>query len=416
MPNDEQSQKPKVSVIIPAYNQAHFLDAAIQSVLSQTCCDYEIIVVNDGSTDDTGAVAQRYGERVRYIFQENQGLAGARNTGICAAQAELVALLDSDDLWLPGYLETMLSLAEEYPQAALFYCAGQCIDKAGLPLNQVVGIADHSPADLYQALLRANFLIPSTITMRRDAVVQAGLFDQTLRSWEDWELWLRLLPENKFIGINDVLVKYRIHGSSLSTDTTGMQRAVRAVVEKHFGDEDGSPEHWSADKRRAYGGLYRYAVLSSISRQNNWDCAPALHKALTADPKIKNDLSFFYDLVLGSQPVGKRGSTEDLDLQGNVLHVEALIDSMFRLDARSELSGIRRAVHATASKAIGVAAYNTGRMALSRKYLLRAIYYAPALLLDRLVMGNMVRSFLGSKLLAVMHSLRKASNQYAGER
>jgi hypothetical protein len=268
---------------------------------------------------------------------------------------------------------------------------------------------------LYSTLLRSNFIIPSTVTVRLSALNDVGLFDQNLRSWEDWDLWLRLLPDHIFIGINDVLVEYRIHGSSLSTDPTGMQNAARAVVEKHFGADDGQPGQWSADKRRAYGGLYRYKVLTSISRQNNWQCMPALHNALTADPTIKDDVSLFYELALGSQSFGKRGSGEDLDLEGNALKLEGLIRTTFRLDTSRDLSGIQRNVHAAAYKALGIVAYNTGRMSLSRKYLLRAIYYSPGLLLDGLVLGNLVKTFLGSKQLQYMRNLRRASQKYAGE-
>ena len=186
---------PAVSVIIPNYNHTRFIRAAIDSALAQTCQPREVIVVDDGSTDDSRAVVAEYGDRVRYIWQENQGLAGARNTGIRAAQGDLIGLLDADDIWYAHYLERMVALAERHPAAAVFYGAARGIDTEGNPLPQLFGGPVLPAGEIYQTLLRANFIIPSTVTFRRSVIVTAGLFDQELRSCEDWDLWLRLLPE-----------------------------------------------------------------------------------------------------------------------------------------------------------------------------------------------------------------------------
>ena len=127
---------PRVSVVIPAFNQARFLPAAIDSALAQTYRDREIIVVDDGSTDETPDVARRYGDALRYVRQANKGLAGARNTGIERARGEFVALLDSDDVWLPGFLEHMMAVAEAQPRAAVYFGAWRYIDASGNPLPE----------------------------------------------------------------------------------------------------------------------------------------------------------------------------------------------------------------------------------------------------------------------------------------
>jgi glycosyltransferase involved in cell wall biosynthesis len=176
-----------VSVVIPAFNQGRFLPAAIDSALAQTYRDREIIVVDDGSTDETPAVAQRYGEAVRCVRQANAGLAGARNAGINRARGTFVALLDRDHVWLPGFLEHMLGVADAHPRSAVYFSAWRYVDSAGNLLPEPPHAHAVPHAMMYRALLRANFIVPSTVMMRRAAVVSAGLFDERFRRLEDWD-------------------------------------------------------------------------------------------------------------------------------------------------------------------------------------------------------------------------------------
>ena len=129
----------RISVIIPVYNQARYLENAIKSVLIQVFTDYELIVVDDGSTDNCREVVAQFGNRVGYIWQENQGLAAARNTGIEAACGDMIALLDSDDLWLPGFLEKMMQTVSLQPEAVVYCCRARCIDSDGRELPQLLG-------------------------------------------------------------------------------------------------------------------------------------------------------------------------------------------------------------------------------------------------------------------------------------
>ncbi len=173
-----------VSVVIPNYNNAHYLGRAIQSILHQTFTDYEIIVVDDGSTDNSKDVVGAFGDKVRYIWQENKGLGGARNTGILASNAEFIGLLDADDEWKPTYLERMISLVQRLSDAAVYFCAAQGMDAAGKDLPQIFG--RFIPSDsIYQTLLRANFIIPSTVTLRRVAILEAGLFEEKIGTCMD---------------------------------------------------------------------------------------------------------------------------------------------------------------------------------------------------------------------------------------
>jgi glycosyltransferase involved in cell wall biosynthesis len=347
-----RNSQPLVSVIIPNYNHTRFIPNAIQSVLAQDYPNYEIIVVDDGSTDDSRDVVARFGEKVRYIWQENQGLAGARNTGIRAAAGELIGLLDADDEWQSDYLGQMVALAEKHPDGLVYYCMARCMDVAGHNLPQSVGGPPVEPKLLYQVLLRANFIIPSTVMFRKQPIVQFGCFDASLRSCEDWDMWLRLLPTGNIVGVSQSLVRYRVHGNSLSTDVAGMHAATKRVVEKHFGMDDDDPSSWTPEKRRAYGGMYRYQCITFVQRQKNWEaCLPLMRKAMLADPSLALDLDFFYELVLGDQLVGYRGVSQIQGFDENVSRLQALVH-----DAADSLSdgSVRNQALGTAYCALGL--------------------------------------------------------------
>lgn len=378
-----------LSVVIPNFNHTRYLDAAIRSVLDQTEAPHEVIVVDDGSSDGCEAVVGRFGDRVRYLHQTNQGLAAARNTGIGAATGELVGLLDADDRWRPSFCAVMTRLAVSHPEAAAYYCRAQTMDEAGRPLPQMLGGPAVPPADLYWRLLRANFLIPSTVVLRRASVAAVGLFDRTLRSCEDWDLWLRLLPASAIVGDDACLVDYRVHGASLSGDPQSMQQWARRVIEGRFGAGEGDPDGWSPEKRRAFGGLYRYGAISSVQRRLDWEAGAAfLREALRADPTLAHDLDLFYDLALAGQPVGYRGAAaaSRMDHAGAFTRMveTAFADAAPAVDRARGLG--------TAYKALGLVAYNAGHYAVSRGSLSRAVATDGRLWRDALVMGDLAKS------------------------
>jgi glycosyltransferase involved in cell wall biosynthesis len=394
--HDGTGEISKVSVIIPNFNNSNYIAKAVQSVIDQTYSPYEIVVVDDGSTDDSREVIGSFGNQVRYIWQENQGLGGARNTGIFAAGGDFVGLLDADDQWQPDYLERMVALMNQHPEAAVYYCQAQGMDSDGHHLPQFFG-GPPIPADqMYPTLLRANFLIPSTILMRRSIVLNAGLFDQQLRSCEDWDLWLRILPEIHFVGISDNLVRYRLHAKTLSADPAYMQNAARKVIEKHFGTDDGQYGNWSWEKRRAYGGTYRYITITSIQRQNDWDAAGnALRRALQTDPSLASDIDFFYELALGAQPAGYRGTAHQLNLVENSVFMMKMLEEVFRSQVGQNMNRLRGKTCGSAYFALGLIAYNTGQFSIGRAFFLKALKFSPELLYNRLLIGDLIKSSLG---------------------
>jgi glycosyltransferase involved in cell wall biosynthesis len=203
----------KISVVIPAYNAEFHLRATLESVLAQTVQPYEIIVVNDGSTDRTEEIALSYVPRIRYIKQENQGLAGARNTGIHAAVGEWIALLDSDDLMVPEKLRKQTALIEKNPDLVLVYSTFTFLYPDGSTKEAAVFPAK----DLWPALRYRTPILPSASIIRRSALLEVGGFN-TLPT-EDWDLWFRLIrrySSNAFQEIPESLLLYRQWENNLS--------------------------------------------------------------------------------------------------------------------------------------------------------------------------------------------------------
>jgi len=209
------------------------------------------------------------------------------------------------------------------------------------------------------------------------------------------------------------LVRYRLHGNSLSGNVVGMKRAYRRVVEKHFGVETDPPESWSMAKRRAYGGAYRYFALITIQRENDWNASAAqIQRALEIDPTLATDLDLFYELALGNQPAGYRGSARNLNISDNVVLVQAVLDQVFNTAQSPELRSIRRKAYATAYHALGLVAYNSGEMALARRLLMRSLQFEPGRCRNLTLSGNLLKSFVGAATMFWLRRL-KASRMAA---
>jgi hypothetical protein len=262
---------------------------------------------------------------------------------------------------------------------------------------------------IYHALLRSNFLVPSTIMMVKSVVRKVGLFDPKFRRLQDWELWLRLAKDGHlFIGTSDRLVRYRLHAESLTKDTSGGKQAVFDLVSKHFGTDEGDVEKWSIEKRRAYGGAYRYQVLAAVQHQHDWQqCRGYLRKALQIDPSLACDIDLFYELALGNQPWGYRGTSSHLNVEENADRLIKLMKVLFQGSEDLIPRNTRVRAIATAYQAMGMLAYNRRLLNLSRGYFWAGMRLEPGLLLDRRVSGAIVKSLLGGSMLERMRGMRR---------
>jgi len=224
--------KPVVSVIIPTHNRTALLREALDSVGGQTFRDYELIVIDDGSTEDIEAAIAGHATRPKIVRQAHEGPAAARNRGIQEAAADLVAFLDSDDLWHPTKLEVFLRVAEAKPDINVFYGPMLPIDLRG---NPVPGRTKRCHDGwITEKLFCSSFVHVPTILCRKVAVLAAGGFDAALPVCEDYDLWLRLSVRERFGLIEDPLAKRRLHGNRLSKSLMGRNLAVKAMVLQRF--------------------------------------------------------------------------------------------------------------------------------------------------------------------------------------
>ena len=225
---------PAVSVVIPAYNSAAFIAETLRSVFSQTFTDYEVLLVNDGSPDtpQLEAALAPFADRIVYLRQANSGPSGARNLAISRARGEFVALLDSDDVWFPQYLEEQVRRLRADPAIDLIYSDG-IIDGGPLHGRRLMQVTPSHPVVTTDRLIAEECTVLTSCTVaRRAALVDAGLFDERFRRSEDAHLWLRLsLGGGRIAWHPAVLVRHRRRPGSLSTDTLAMVRAYIDVLD-----------------------------------------------------------------------------------------------------------------------------------------------------------------------------------------
>lgn len=231
---------PKVSVIIPTYNCAAYLSEAVESVFKQTYTDFEVIIVNDGSTDNTDSIVtqciQRYSKKIKYIVKKNQGPGAARNRGIEEANGEYIAFLDADDIWLPRKLEYQVPLLETNPDIALVFTDTEIFNEIGtLRASSVRSSQLQSQGtfrwkilqrqfndgfimkeNLFQELLRSNHITTSTVLVRKKCFESSGYFPTDINVGEDYDLWIRISEKFLVIFLNTVTARYRKREESTS--------------------------------------------------------------------------------------------------------------------------------------------------------------------------------------------------------
>ncbi len=205
---------PKVSIVIPVYNGEAYIQAALDSVFAQTFGDYEIIVVDDGSTDATMAILEAYGDRLQIVRQKNGGHASARNAATKIARGEWIAMLDADDLWHPQKLEQQLTTAGD---ADVVYTAARNFEDSKRVDDVTFRDGECPRGDIFEDLIIDNFITHSSVLIRKSALVAIGGYDETLKTTCDWDLWLRMSAAgSKFAGLQHPLTEYRWRATSNS--------------------------------------------------------------------------------------------------------------------------------------------------------------------------------------------------------
>jgi glycosyltransferase involved in cell wall biosynthesis len=282
--------RPIVSAIVPTYNAERFLAQALDSALAQTLRDIEVVVVDDGSTDTSGAIADRYAAAhpgiVRVIHQPNQGLCHARNAAVAAARGRYFALLDADDVWLPHHLEDCVAELERRRDLALVHADIERIDVRGGSLGRNTRLWDRIGEDAFLALfLRREHVCCPTAVFRREIVESVGAFDERFNrlGCEDRDLWLRIAAVAPIAFIPEVHARYRLHGNNMSANFDKMRQARIRLVDKFSATLRGKPlrrralaavdcnlgdELMDAAQRRAAFNAYARAFATRPVEQN----------------------------------------------------------------------------------------------------------------------------------------------------
>lgn len=261
------TQHPLISVILPAYNGAKTIRKTIDSVLTQTFTNLELIVVDDGSTDQTLEYLSEISDpRVRIFAYENVGMAANRNRGIDLVRGEYIAFIDQDDLWLPDKLTLQLQALKRNPQAALSYTWIDRIDEQDNRLKEATREAESG--DILAKMLLSNFLITCSCPLIRQKALEqvGGYFDVEMPPADDWDLWLRLAQKFPFESVPSVQVLYRVSANSASYDLEKMSRASIQVHNRAF---DQAPAHLQYLRKDNLANLYRYLVVQALKGNPN---------------------------------------------------------------------------------------------------------------------------------------------------
>ena len=252
---------PKVSIIMPAYNSAETISEAVLSILSQTFTHWELLIINDGSSDNTLEIANGFtDERISVLSHDNCGVAKTRNCGIKAATGELIAFLDADDLWLPEKLQAQVTC----------FAAGN--ENLGLVHHNYIEFGDFGErlpgclkhckglalaGNVWQDLMIVNFIGTLSVMATKTAIEQAGGFDESLNGPEDWDLWLKIAKDNEIEYFPQPMALYRQHEGGISKDYRPYAAQLYRVLERHllqFGDKPSQARGlWLHNRHMAHG-------------------------------------------------------------------------------------------------------------------------------------------------------------------
>lgn len=279
---------PRVSVVVPAYNVSAYLEAALSSVECQSFSDYEVLIVDDGSTDQTAAVAltfSRRDPRFKLLQKSNGGLSSARNHGIRYAKGEYIALLDGDDIYHPDKLAVHIAKLDNSPKVGVTYSASRAIRDDG---QQTFMILSGKPVvkNVLSALLYKNFIgHGSNAVFRRCLIDEVGDFDETLRSSEDIDFWLRIAATERWEFDREprILCYYRVRPSGLSFNVAQMQRSQEQVIQSAYGR---SPEVVEPMLPTAYAYMYRYLARIALTAGDLAQAEDFIDQAWESDRSI----------------------------------------------------------------------------------------------------------------------------------
>jgi glycosyltransferase involved in cell wall biosynthesis len=278
---------PRVSIVIPVYNGANYMREAIDSALAQTSDDIEVIVINDGSRDNgaTAQIARSYGDRIRYIEKENGGVSSALNRGIAEMRGRWFCWLSHDDRHLPSKVSTQLAFLDRNPEARVVGCNFEIIDEHGEVTSE---FREHLSIVCTGREVLSSWIYGCGLMIDRTALVDAGLFNESNRTTQDLEMWLRLVERNPIHLIPDVLAQFRQHAEAGSQTETRYQRDKDELFARILARYDAAYFDPAATTPRLRADLYWFLATNAMSRQSWGGATVAIARAWREWPSPRN--------------------------------------------------------------------------------------------------------------------------------
>jgi glycosyltransferase involved in cell wall biosynthesis len=273
---------PLVTAVIPVYNGERFLFETIESVLAQTYPNIECIVVNDGSTDDTGKVVQSFGDKVRYFEKPNGGVSSARNLGIEKAEGELIAFLDADDLWQPEKIEKQVALYREHQDVGMIYSGVRLVNETGIVHGEIKDGFDRDPL-VRILMLETPVYLTMTALVPRKVLSIVGGFDERLSTSADADLACRIAMRFEMLAIDEALADYRQHAAQMHLNLAALENDMNLVFQKVF-DSEPIPDRIRGLRPEANASLECTLAIANLSQSRFRKGVTHLWKAFSSHP------------------------------------------------------------------------------------------------------------------------------------
>lgn len=397
---------PSVSVIVPTHNRAAYLHRTLQSVLAQTFTDYELIVVDDGSTDDTPSVVCALADtRIHFVQQAQRERATARNEGIRQARGEFIAFLDDDDLWLPAHLERALT-AFERTQVGVVYSGWRHIDVK----DRVLPEAPHLPTNRGQVLLDLLFgcwFPTSAALIRHTSLERAGNFDPSLVPVEDWDLWIRTaMNGSEFDFAPEPLVLYRLHEENSTNRLEQVEVRSAALLTKSFERLDGM---YHEQRAEVFARLDFRSALKLLGSGQVEPACQRFARGVRAFPPLLNEPSTYYQVICAMQPDGYKGTQQLLDLKLGREFIEQALATLFVSD--STMRTYRARSLGDAYLTLAKLHYGRREMSEARRYLKLAVQANPRLLARTKLALALSKTFVPTRTLDFIKAQRGSLSQ-----
>jgi len=386
------------------------LGQAVQSALDQTFKDIEVIVVDDGSTDNTKEVLERFKGKIHYIYQPNRGVSAARNKGLMAAKGEYIALLDADDVWLPEKLELQVELLERRPEISVVYAWSYYIDEDNRILPQMS--RPQVEGNPLKDLLVTCIFPPLTFVIRRECFEKVGLFDEDLHTGEDWNLFVRMCIHGyKFAYIPEPLAMYRVRNSGALANTGKVVANDLKCLNKIYSDERIPEELKSSLKAKALFNIYAEHCWQFYLSGNREKGRELLLKAIQVYPQAFGNIQTFFSFASWILPRGYRTNQQiykRVDTIKNTLFYS--FNDLF--SNHKGISNLKNLAYSNLNAGLGMMFYFARRMTEARFHFMEVYQLNPLLGLKPVIVYTFLKSFLGSRAITYLSQWKRGIFNY----